>query len=618
MSSIQFFSRRSSKNNSRRGQIVNMPWLAGLFAVALALVAVGRGATAAKSSAHRKAAAEDVDRPTAAIDALREAGGTMTPAVRAAYAEWAKDQVVGEINASDSSIPADVHQELSQDATLADAMFASVYPPDASILRNYISLREKLGSDFVRKYHSLVIAAAVGRRTAGVTKRDLADDAPPDPEDLEAGTPVPEPESTLEVKSAGPLVSAVADFMKSTHSSALEIFEQPAKQQALIQFAKDQKVDEKEVARLEKPKSLGAALKNAMIVLGQRPAKRTARPDLPTWLTYLAQVYESNPRLPTGKEKGPHHWPLFPMDRAPWPLLMPLSRPLPLDEARYIYEKLEGLHGANRYHTYGPYRGWEGQLKGELRPSTWHWGAWPDRIEHGGVCVVMSGIEIDTHRALCEPSVPAGQPHHSNLISFHYEDGMWLATIDQAFAGGPAQTHALWMFKDVREGEARLVAKGDAGAEYHLGLGAAMNVGVRPYIDSRIAVHLYRALPDAEKSTIGAELLTQMTKSIGLNPEPWYLLAKQTTSAMDGLALAKRVISHLPAAALEHAEKEKKKAKKKAAKANPADAAENKYWETVAKFVVKTAVTRHGAPADPKDAQAVTEFLRQVGMSPQE
>src|SRR5262249_21940218 len=142
-------------------------------------------------------------------------------------------------------LPADVTQELAQDATLADAMFASVYPPDASILRNYIRLREKLGAPFVQKYQSLVIATAVARRTAGVTKRDLAEDPVPDAEDLEVGAPLPEPEVAVEAKAAGPFVTAIADFMKSTNSSALEIFEQSAKQQALIQFVKDRKVDDK-------------------------------------------------------------------------------------------------------------------------------------------------------------------------------------------------------------------------------------------------------------------------------------------------------------------------------------------------------------------------------------
>jgi hypothetical protein len=158
------------------------------------------------------------------------------------------------------------------------------------------------------------------------------------------------------------------------------------------------------------------------------------------------------------------------------------------------------------------------------------------------------------------------------------------------------------MFKDVSDAAQRLVLKSDAGAEYHLGLGAAMNVGILPYIDSRIAVHLYRALPEAERPTIGAQLLTQATKTSGFNPEPWYLLAKQTTSLAEGTALAERVAAHLPA--VEHVERDKKKSKGvKKFKVSPGEHAEHEYWETLNKFVVKFGVTRHGAPPEHTDGK---------------
>jgi hypothetical protein len=241
--------------NLARGELVSIiRWIALSLTLFAALIETTP--TAAKSS-HPKSSAQEIDRPTDAIDALRDAGGTMTPAVRAAYFDWAKGKILDEINASATPVPEEVQQELSHDATLADAMFVSVYPPDASILRNYISLREKLGPPFVQKYRSLVIASAVAHRTAGVTKRDAAEDAPPDAEDLEAGESVPEPEVTVESKAPSPFVSAIADYMKTTHSTALEIFEQPSKQQSLIQFARDSKVDEKDIARLEKTKIAG-------------------------------------------------------------------------------------------------------------------------------------------------------------------------------------------------------------------------------------------------------------------------------------------------------------------------------------------------------------------------
>ncbi|HEX3602339.1 MAG TPA: hypothetical protein VHU84_19450 [Lacipirellulaceae bacterium] len=556
--------------------------------------------------------------PTATLELLRDAGGELTPTVRASYVDWAKGIVLGQLSAAKFVVPDDALHEIEASPTMTDAVFASVSPPDKTILENFVELRTKLGPAFVQKYRSLVVAAAVGHRKNGVSSRDLSEDVVPDAEDLEVGSELPEPDVPTKEEAPDELAGAVAEFMKSTHSSALEIFDQPMKQQQLREFLKSRNVSPKAAARVDEPKALGRALKSAMVVLGQRPAKRQPRPDVATWLKYLASVYESSPTIPPVNDKDPKRWPLFPIDRAPWPLLMPLSRPMPLDEARYIYEKFEGEHGKDRYHTYGPYRKWEGELRASLVPSPWHWGAWPDRIMHGGVCTTMSGIAIDTHRALCQPALPAGQPHHSNLMSYHNSDGQWSAHIDQAFAGGPAVTHALWMFNDVKDGPARLIKKGEAGAEYNLGLGAAMNVGLRSYIDSRIAVHLYRALSDSEKPTIGAKLLAGATKANGFNPQPWYLLAEQTKTATEGLPLARAVFAHVPSPEMVRAAKDEKKIEhklkvKKLSKPSAAEVAQREYWDTVAKFVARTAIERHGTPTDEKEARAVKGFLQAVG-----
>ncbi len=106
-----------------------------------------------------------------------------------------------------------------------------------------------------------------------------------------------------------------------------------------------------------------------------------------TWLRYLAPVYEARPvSLRKGKDGRPAAWPRFPMDRAPWPLLLPLAQTYPVREAKYIWEKYQGQHGPDNFHTYGPYRKGASVFLAELQPSPWHWHAWPDLIVHGGVC----------------------------------------------------------------------------------------------------------------------------------------------------------------------------------------------------------------------------------------
>ena len=144
-----------------------------------------------------------------------------------------------------------------------------------------------------------------------------------------------------------------------------------------------------------------------------------------------------------------------------------------------------------------------------------------------------------------------------------------------------------------------------------------MDLGLRSYMDSRVAVHLYRALSDAEKPTIGARLLTQATKANPFNPEPWYRLAEQTTTATEGLSLTRVIVAHVPNGNLSRVGDEQRKHKqksKKSPKNSPAEIAQREYWETLAKFVVRSAIRRHGVPADKNEAEAVDDFLRQFGL----
>jgi hypothetical protein len=451
-------------------------------------------------------------------------------------------------------------------------MFGAIYPPDPSIVQNYAHLRQTLGPAFMQKYHSLVIGVAVTQR-----KKDPEENDPNDPDTVpDAG-----------VEDQGPpeneaLVNGVAQFMKTNGVAALEIYQDANVRQKLADWLKDQKVDFPFPPQDEPSKRLVNVLKQAMIKLGQRPAHRGPMPDEVAWLKYLATVYESKPAKPEDRkdqkkgnkaDKGIDvmNWPLFPMEQAPWPLLMPLAHSIPLDEAHYIWDKFNGVHGEERLHTYGPYKKEPAVIPLELEPSSWSWKAWPDLIVHGGVCTTMSVIAIDAQNSLCLPSVHAGQPHHANLISFRISDGKWYAAIEQAFAGGPEVTHAAWPFKEGAGVAPHLSKEAEAGAEYHLGLALAMNVGLRQYIDTRIAVNLYQSLPDAEKQVIGVKLLTQAVQTNPFNPEPWYLLAEQ------GQVLP---ISDSVGA-------------DKGESTRPVEAATSKYWRTLGDYEKKVAPS-HG------------------------
>src|SRR3954451_25128556 len=70
------------------------------------------------------------DVPSATLEMLRGASGTLTPAVRASYVNWAREKVIGQSSAAKSAVPEDVLYKIESDTTLSDAIFASVYPPD--------------------------------------------------------------------------------------------------------------------------------------------------------------------------------------------------------------------------------------------------------------------------------------------------------------------------------------------------------------------------------------------------------------------------------------------------------------------------------------------------------
>jgi hypothetical protein len=537
--------------------------------------------------------------------ALIAAEGALTPAVRSAYLDWSEKTVRRELAESGQAIPDDCQREVNADPDLRAAMFGAVFPPDPSILQNYAHLRGELGPQFMRKYRSLIIAVAVARRIKGEETDDALLDT--------TGIAKPPPTGAKAEKMAA-LVDAIADFLKSNQLSALQLYQDPTRQTQLPAFLESRHIDPALIARTQQLNQLGADLKQAMIHLGQRPASRQPAPATAAWLQHLASIYEATPSsVPTLKGNRVLNWPLFPLDKAPWPLLMPLARPVPLDEANYIWETFQGEHGPDRYHTYGPYRSAAAALPYELQPSRWHWDAWPDRIFHGGECVSISIGTVDLYSSLCKPAVHAGQPGHANLISFQSIDETWFSEIEQAFAGGPDVTFAQWYFnQDPGTGLRFRKLYNWAGAEYHLGLSLGMNLGLGSYMDTRIAVMLYTAMPVDQKKTLGAKVLTRALDANPFNPEPWYCLAKQSPDAAQALMLAKAAMSHDPGGLDDEPRNVALENFVEVDHAKPVNACMIKYWRTLEQFVARFAILEHPVPGDDVTGRATYAFLQTV------
>ncbi|BDI34532.1 hypothetical protein CCAX7_65830 [Capsulimonas corticalis] len=527
----------------------------------------------------------------------------MTPEVRSAYLNWAQKTVVQELRRNNQDVPAKCLAEVQQHDGVRTAMFGSVFPPDPSILQNYAQLREQLPADLMSKYRSLAIAMAVSKRIKGVETSDESKNIGRDYQPGFWGNDSLQTPASAEERD---FIHYLADFMTESHVSAGDLYQDASLQERLRVFLGQHQVSSKFIDEVHKSVPFGECLKNAMVLLGQRPAARDPKPSTIVWMSHLAALNTSTPSSTPDQDGKPMPWPLFPIDMAPWPLLMPLAHPIPLSEADYIWEAFQGEHGPDRYHTYGPYRGDDDVMPDSLKPSKWFWDAWPDRIIHGGECVPISKGTVDLYSGLNKPAMWSGQPGHANLITFQYVDSAWTAEIEQPFAGGPDVTSAQWYFD---EDPGTQIHFRDLyywpGAEYHLGVALAMNIGLKSYIDTRMAANIFRAMPSEAKRTLGVRLLRNTLQVNPFNPEIWYRLAEQTPDAMQDLMLIEAAAKGDPALIDGHP-----------GNGFPAksgtNTASDQYWRTLAEFVTQFGLLSHPAAHGEEDRRRIYDYLKTV------
>jgi len=511
---------------------------------------------------------------------LEKNAGQLTPELRTAYLNWAVSVVLTQLRQNNQTVPEDCLAEVWADSDLRTAVYCAVFPPDPSILQNYTQLRAELGKAFIEKYRSLVIAFAVANR---ISRTETNEDLEVVPAGLGKDTAL-KPAKTANEKS---FISGIADFMKTNRVSALDLYQDEALQEQLAVFLTARGAAPSLIAEIKQSVSFGEKLKNAMVLLGQRPAAREPAPDTITWLRYLISIYEATPSSTPELKGEPMSWPLIPIAQAPWPLLMPLAHPVPLGEARYIWERFQDANSPDRFHTYGPYRSPAKAMPYELQPSTWFWSAWPDQILHGGECIPISKATVELYCSLGKPAGYAGQPGHADLISYEFVDGSWRAQIEQAFAGGPDVTYAKWYFYDEPGANLRFRKLYNwAGAEYPLGLALGMNDSLQSYLDTRMVVNIFNALPPEEQRTIGKNLLQHGLETNPFNPDIWYRMAQLMPDPVHGMGLVQSVMNEPPDG--------------------------TGYWKTVEEFVARYSILAQNAPQTEPELTQICAFLKTV------
>jgi hypothetical protein len=438
--------------------------------------------------------------------------------------------MLGALKSSNIEIDPTTISWVDTHADARQAVYGSVYPADPRILQNLGQLRSELGSELFEKYAQFCLGAAVARRSVGVGPianakvnlkftriYDLGDAARKAGEDPASWLANFESDSSHTDEAT---LASVNSYLKAHALSTKAAYTTEQHRTEL------ESILAKSGAK-QPNRSLPGVLHQVMLEQGQRPEKRSDHPSVSEYLKFLDRIY-STPASDLSLEAG-QKWPLYPIQKSPWPILMPLSMTWPLDEAEYIWQKYQGQHGNQRLKTYGPYNRFPIGVDNSLDQSNWHWNAWPSVITTGGLCGTMSSIANGTYTSIGVPMIKAGQPAHSCIVRYDINDnGEYSATVGQSVTAGPDGTSTPWLFAD--NPVTRNHGKYSVYSEYHYGLALGMNAGLKSYIDSRIAINLYKNLPEKTKPTLGRPLVLSALRKNPYNIEAWYTLANDARS----------------------------------------------------------------------------------------
>ncbi|MDR3689516.1 MAG: hypothetical protein P4L46_09070, partial [Fimbriimonas sp.] len=540
---------------------------------------------------------------------LLKSDGKLTAEVRKAYLEWSWRRVRWDLQQRGGPISAECIAEVESDPELRDAVSASVYPPDPSILQNYAAIRAQMGAAFTTKYRSTAIAIAVARRIGGIE-----DD---NGQSVGRENQIPiwayQPLRRIDDGSEKRVVTLIAEYLKSKNLAALDVFNSDEELHRLASYLGLNHVEQHFVDEVGRNPLFGERLKNALIALGRRPAARSPKPGCIEWLKYLVKIQET--KAPSTPIVGgrPLPWPLCSMSETPWPLLMSLSHPAPMDEAQYLWETYIGEHGPDRFHTYGPYRDDLQSMPDQLVPSRWFFNAVPDEIVHGGQCMPISLATVDLYASLGKPSTDAAQPGHANLLTYQKDGGSWKTDIEQDFAGGCRVTFSQWFFCDPPRHELHFRDLfGWPGGEYHIGLSLGMNLGIASYVDTRIAARIFDILPGSAKGTLGVRLLESALQENPFNPEVWYRLADATTDVRKSVEIALAIRNHDPAKMIDGKPCPLLQTFLSSGGAGPAGWDMDVYWPTLQEFVARNTLLQRAAPQNEETMHSAYMFLRGV------
>lgn len=461
---------------------------------------------------------------------LKSSNGKFTPQLRNVFLKKAKETVLDSLQSLGKQVDQNMLSWLDSDSMARDAVYGSISPVDPDILLNLNQLWQELGAEFTKKYKNLTLSAAIARRGFGVDSLPTfgwwGSHYPKIAKAKKKGMTYTElmyknwkPAKAPSIPAAKTIAyKKVKEFLAAENLTYKKAWvSEKAKIKSILNVTGSKPKVRKKI--------YDCLFKLLRVYSTQMPWRRTCHPRVSDYIKYIVNIVEipASTLSLTNKQ----NWPYFPTLTAPWPLMMPLARTLPLDECQYIFEKYQGKHGKPRLHAYGPYI--SDTRPNRLVDRPWTPDSYPAVIKIGGVCGTMSTIAASAYTGLGRPSVKVGQPGHSALVSYSINrKGESRMNMEQSIAG-PLMTWAFWFFRDGRCAWKGLSGRGSR-AHHHDGLALSMNFGLTSYMDTRIALHIHRTLPQQEQEgKLGSTLLLSTLRKNPCNTEVSYTLAAKTT-----------------------------------------------------------------------------------------
>ena len=454
--------------------------------------------------------------------ALGKNKGKINEVVINAYAKYAEKYIREYLELRGSRF-SPAFEKWMKDTGHQKEIFANFYPPDPSVATNADILINAVGEK-AWKYDQLVIAFAVGRRQIGMGSFDLGKQGKFLSEYINAASASKGWGSPADLFIAGqpPInfygvnpgsvdykaYNVVAAYLTNKNLTPKQAW---VNKEDTIKNLADQGISEKNLASL---------LQEHLYRTRQVRRKRDAFPQPADFFLYLVSKYENINKI-RDVNKRSVEWKGVPLDFTPWLAMLPLSETRPIRECEYVWDRYLGKYGEPRIWFYGPYRrddDPEPPVLFSMDPSPdWSYDAYPSCIYVGGVCGTMSLIARDASIALGIPTPPAGQPGHGNLMTFHYNANGSILTVDQSVDTLKVTTGPLYL----RDTTTKRAGYG----EYHVGLAASMNLNDNDWMDSRLAMNVYKMAK--EKEAPEAVLEVTLKEVLRLNPfftDAWYML----------------------------------------------------------------------------------------------